>query len=340
MIAPVQTARGSESWRSNADLAAKSMWIVDVFNTNLNLSPGMLCITCGSSIPPFWTSTPSKFIPPSFKFKQLGMAVVVASPPIHSLWPQGPNQKTASFEALKKCLLAPSQVPLDICEGFSHSEDEMAIITDINPFCVEVAFKVIGLMMLFCQHAEWSRDPVETIQPTESSAQNHRKHRWKSLNCLGLTKYNLTPHPWESDFKQLLSAWITSGHCKAYIITLAWSQGASRTEPKKHVSKNVTIFHTKISSKLGSSTRFLESLEHPQPPSKPPLPSFLRSKTLEVVFQATLPATFCPRSSNLLGQRLGTKPLRNGIESCHVGPPTWGRTPKRVGVSVLCQWHS
>ncbi len=77
------------------------------------------------------------------------MAVAVA-PPIHSLWPQGLNQKNASFKALKKCLLAPSQVPLDICEGFSHSEDEMAIITDINPFYVKVlAFKIIGLMMPF-----------------------------------------------------------------------------------------------------------------------------------------------------------------------------------------------
>ena len=93
MIAPVQTARGSESWRSNADLAAKSMWIVDVFNTDLNPSRGMLCITCGSSIHPLWTSTPSKFIPPSFKFKQLGMAVVVAHPPPSLTLTSGTEQK-------------------------------------------------------------------------------------------------------------------------------------------------------------------------------------------------------------------------------------------------------
>ena len=237
MIAPVQTARGSESWRSNADLAAKSMWIVDVFNTDLNPSPGMLCITCGSSIHPLWTSTPSKFIPPSFKFKQLGNGRCCgAPPPPHSLWPQGLNERTASFEALKKCLLAPSQVPLDICEGFSHSEDEMAIITDINPFCVEVAFKVIALIT----RSSWNHPAMESQEP-EKPCRNRRQFiklgqvlRASVVSLVATHQVQLDSirrKVTSNNFSLSVDLW--SRHCKAYIITLARSQGASPTEPQK-----------------------------------------------------------------------------------------------------------
>ena len=272
-------------------------------------------------------------------------------PPIHSLWPQGLNQKTASFKALKKCLLAPSQVPLDICEGFSHSEDEMAIITDINPFYVKVlAFKIIGLMMPFVNMGndheiqlklrnlavQKSSMPVESsnwfrlVQVLEARIIETTSNSPSTTSLSGKETTSL------SQGGRHISSLQSIHHHLGDRATGSISEPQGKIQYvtkiyKNHYSPYKNIIY--LEAKHISCRHFFTSTT---PPAHSYSPSPLRSKTLEVVFQATLPATFCPRSSNLLGQRLGTKPLQTGIESCHVGPPTSKRVFRGGAVGCLC----